>query len=150
MEKCHFRETLPHPGSLLSGPKSIKKSLKSDKITSLAPKMDQDGTKSIQHGTKRDPKFENVSKMSAQSLPKCRQIWLKKTNQKTCRFQKCIFTDFVMVFDIVFDPKSNYFYRLLMQARNRWICERHRFPLVKSMISKVRIAKNHQHSTNKY
>ena len=75
MEKCHFRETLPHSGSLLSGTKSIKKSLKSDKITSLAPKMDQDGTKSIKNGiksvqnwTKRDPKLENVSKKDAKSL----------------------------------------------------------------------------------
>ena len=77
MEKYHFRETLPHPGSLLSGPKSIKKSLKSDKITSLAQKMDQDGTKSIQHGTKRNPEFENVSKMGPQNLPKWKQIWVK-------------------------------------------------------------------------
>ena len=70
MEKFHFRETLPYPGSLLPGPNSIKKLLKSDKFTSLTPKMDPDGTKSIQHGTKRDPKFENVCKMGAQSLPK--------------------------------------------------------------------------------
>ena len=76
MEKCHFRETLPHPGSLLSGPKSIKKSLKSDKITSLAPKMDPDGTKSIQHGTKRDPKFENVSKMGTQKQVDFRSVLL--------------------------------------------------------------------------
>jgi hypothetical protein len=42
-----------------------------------------------------------------------------KTNQKTNRFQECIFNDFVIVFDIVFDQKSDNFYRFLIQARNR-------------------------------
>ena len=96
-------------------------------------KMDQDGTKSFQDGTQKDPKLENVFKMGAGIFPK-RSQKCQKTSAKNNLFSDVyVFLICVVVLLTCSKENSDHVGSFFIEALKRRFCENHCFSSVKSI-----------------